>query len=65
MALSRAVADFEFDLAFAGMDGEQVPLHEQDIEKASFLFDVNVKGAFSIISMNRSEQMLKTGGGPS
>jgi NADP-dependent 3-hydroxy acid dehydrogenase YdfG len=29
----------------AGADGQQVPLHEQDVEKASFLFDVNIKGA--------------------
>src|SRR5213078_1439394 len=42
--VERAVAEFgRLDVAFnnAGMDGEQVPLHEQDIEKASILFDVN------------------------
>jgi NAD(P)-dependent dehydrogenase (short-subunit alcohol dehydrogenase family) len=47
--VERAVAEFgRLDVAFnnAGMDGEQVPLHEQDIEKASFLFDVNIKGVF-------------------
>ena len=52
------------DMAFnnAGMDGEQVPLHEQDIDKASVLFDVNIKGVF--FSMKYEiDQMLKTGGG--
>jgi NAD(P)-dependent dehydrogenase (short-subunit alcohol dehydrogenase family) len=47
--VERAVKEFgRLDLAFnnAGVDGEQVPLHEQDIEKASFLFDVNIKGVF-------------------
>src|SRR5208282_1170399 len=28
----------------AGTDGQHVPLHEQDIEEASSLFDVNIKG---------------------
>jgi NAD(P)-dependent dehydrogenase (short-subunit alcohol dehydrogenase family) len=47
--VARAVSEFgRLNLAFnnAGMDGEQVPLHEQDIEKASALFDVNIKGVF-------------------
>ena len=44
------------------MDGQQVPLHEQDIEKASFLFDVNIKGVFYCMKYE-IEQMLKTGGG--
>ena len=54
----------EILLAFnnAGMDGEQVPLHEQDIEKASFLFDVNIKGVFYCMKYE-IEQMLRTGGG--
>ena len=63
--VERAVAEFgRLDVAFnnAGMDGEQVPLHEQDIEKASFLFDVNIKGVFYCMKYE-IEQMLKTGGG--
>jgi NAD(P)-dependent dehydrogenase (short-subunit alcohol dehydrogenase family) len=44
------------------MDGEQVPLHEQDIEKATTLFDVNVKGVFYCMKYE-IEQMLRTGGG--
>jgi NAD(P)-dependent dehydrogenase (short-subunit alcohol dehydrogenase family) len=42
--VERAVAEFgRLDLAFnnAGMDGEQRPLHEMDIDKAAMLFDVN------------------------
>ena len=39
-----------------------MPLHEQDIEKASFLFDVNIKGVFYCMKYE-IEQMLKTGGG--
>lgn len=36
------------DLAFnnAGIDGEQRPLHEQDLAGADALFDVNLKGVF-------------------
>ena len=63
--VERAVKEFgRLDLAFnnAGMDGEQVPLHEQDIEKASSLFDVNIKGVFYCMKFE-IEQMLKTGGG--
>lgn len=63
--VARAVAEFgRLDLAFnnAGLDGEQVPLHEQDIEKASALFDVNVKGVFYCMKYE-IEQMLQTGGG--
>ncbi len=63
--VDRAVAEFgRLDVAFnnAGMDGEQVPLHEQDTDKAGVLFDVNIKGVF--FSMKYEiEQMLKTGGG--
>ena len=63
--VERAVRKFgRLDLAFnnAGMDGEQVPLHEQNIENASFLFDVNIKGVFYCMKFE-IEQMLKTGGG--
>lgn len=63
--VARAVSEFgRLDLAFnnAGMDGEQVALHEQDIEKASALFDVNIKGVFYCMKYE-IEQMLKTGGG--
>ena len=63
--VERAVVAFgRLDVAFnnAGVDGEQVPLHEQDIEKASFLFDVNIKGVFYCMKYE-IEQMLKTGGG--
>ena len=61
----RAVVEFgRLDLAFnnAGVDGEQVPLHEQDIDRASALFDVNIKGVFYCMKFE-IEQMLKTGGG--
>jgi len=61
----RAVEEFgRLDLAFnnAGMDGQQVPLHQQDIEQASVLFDVNIKGVFYCMKYE-VEQMLKTGGG--
>jgi NAD(P)-dependent dehydrogenase (short-subunit alcohol dehydrogenase family) len=63
--VERAVKEFgQLDLAFnnAGMDGELVPLHEQDIEKASFLFDVNIKGVFYCMKFE-IEQMLEAGGG--
>lgn len=63
--VERAVAEFgRLDVAFnnAGMDGEQVPLHEQDIDKATALFDVNIKGVFYSMKYE-IEQMLKTGGG--
>jgi NAD(P)-dependent dehydrogenase (short-subunit alcohol dehydrogenase family) len=63
--VDRAVAEFgRLDLAFnnAGMDGEQVPIHEQDIDKAGVLFDVNIKGVFYCMKFE-IEQMLKSGGG--
>jgi NAD(P)-dependent dehydrogenase (short-subunit alcohol dehydrogenase family) len=63
--VERAVKEFgRLDLAFnnAGVDGEQVPLHQQDIDKASFLLDVNIKGVFYCMKYE-IEQMLKTGGG--
>jgi NAD(P)-dependent dehydrogenase (short-subunit alcohol dehydrogenase family) len=63
--VERAVAEFgRIDLAFnnAGMDGQQVPLHEQDIDRATVLFDVNIKGVFYCMKYE-IEQMLKTGGG--
>lgn len=63
--VERAVKEFgRLDLAFnnAGMDGEQVPLHEQDVEKVGMLFDVNIKGVFYCMKYE-IEQMLKTGGG--
>src|SRR5208282_2287747 len=63
--VERAVKEFgRLDIAHnnAGVDGQQVPLHEQDIEKASFLFDVNIKGVFYCMKYE-IEQMLKTGGG--
>jgi NAD(P)-dependent dehydrogenase (short-subunit alcohol dehydrogenase family) len=63
--VARAVQEFgRLDLAFnnAGTDGQQVPLHEQDIDKASFLFDVNIKGVFFCMKFE-IDQMLKTGGG--
>jgi len=62
--VERAVKEFgRLDLAFnnAGADGEQVPLHEQDIEKASFLFEVNIKGVFYCMRYEIEE--LRTGGG--
>lgn len=46
------------------MDGQQVPLHEQDTKEASSLFDVNIKGVFYCMCMKYEiEQMLKTDGG--
>lgn len=60
-----AVDEFgRLDLAFnnAGMDGQQVPLHEQDVEQATQLFDVNLKGVFYSMKFE-IEQMLKNGGG--
>jgi len=63
--VERAVKEYgRLDLAHnnAGVDGQQVPLHEQDIEKASFLFDVNIKGVFYCMKYE-IEQMLRTGGG--
>ncbi len=63
--VERAVREFgRLDLAFnnAGTDGEQVPIHEQDIDKAGVLFDVNIKGVFYCMKYE-IEQMLKTGGG--
>jgi len=63
--VQRAVNEFgRLDLAFnnAGAEGEQVPLHEQDIDKASLLFDVNIKGVFYCMKFE-IEEMLKTGGG--
>jgi NAD(P)-dependent dehydrogenase (short-subunit alcohol dehydrogenase family) len=63
--VERAVGEFgRLDLAFnnAGVDGQQVPLHQQDIEQASLLFDVNVRGVFYCMKYE-IEQMLRTGGG--
>ena len=63
--VERATSEYRrLDLAFnnAGVDGQQVPLHEQDIEKASVLFDINIKGVFYCMKYE-IEQMLKTGGG--
>lgn len=63
--VQRTVTEFgRVDLAFnnAGADGEQMALHEQDIDKASLLFDVNIKGVFYCMKYE-IEQMLKTGGG--
>jgi NAD(P)-dependent dehydrogenase (short-subunit alcohol dehydrogenase family) len=63
--VGRAVREFgRLDLAFnnAGTDGQQAPLHEQDIETASRLFDVNVKGVFYCMKYE-IEEMIRTGGG--
>ena len=45
-----------------GWMGSKFRLHEQDIEKAALLFDVNIKGVFYCMKYE-IEQMLKTGGG--
>src|SRR5277367_4595238 len=63
--VERAVAEFgRLDVAFnnAGTDGEQRPLHEMDIDKATMLLDVNIKGVFYCMKYE-IEQMLRTGGG--
>ncbi len=63
--VQRAVGEFgRLDLAFnnAGTAGGEGPLHEQDIETASCLIDVNIKGVFCCMKYE-IEQMLKTGGG--
>src|SRR5947209_15132606 len=63
--VERAVREFgRLDLAHnnAGVAGQQVPLHEQEIETASFLFDVSIKRVFYRMKY-AIEQMLKTGGG--
>ncbi|MGY4651714.1 NAD(P)-dependent dehydrogenase (short-subunit alcohol dehydrogenase family) [Mycobacterium sp. URHB0021] len=63
--VQRAVNEFgRLDIAFnnAGADGPQVPLHEQDIDKASLLFDVNLKAVFYCMNYE-IEEMLGTGGG--
>ena len=63
--VDRSVQEFgRVDLAFnnSGMDGEQVPLHQQDVAKAGTLFDVNIKGVFFCMKYE-IDQMLKTGGG--
>src|SRR4051812_6239873 len=65
--VERAVREFgRLDLAFnnAGVDGQQVPLHEQDVRQADQLFDVNVKGVFYAMKYE-IEQMLKQGTGGS
>ncbi|MEM7811661.1 MAG: glucose 1-dehydrogenase [Planctomycetota bacterium] len=63
--VARAVSEFgRLDAALnnAGIDGDQVPLHEQDVEKAAKLLDVNVKGVFYAMKFE-IEQMLKNDGG--
>ncbi len=63
--VERAASEYgRLDIAFnnAGVDGQQVPLHEQDLDKASFLFDVNIKGVFYCMKYE-IERMLATGGG--
>src|SRR4051812_1674569 len=63
--VQRAVNEFgRLDIPFnnAGADGQQVPLHEQDIDKASLLFDVNLKAVFYCMNYE-IEEMLGTGGG--
>jgi NAD(P)-dependent dehydrogenase (short-subunit alcohol dehydrogenase family) len=63
--VERAVTEYgRLDLAFnnAGTDGEQAPLHELDVDRASWLFDVNIRGVFFCMKYE-IDQMLKTGGG--
>ncbi|MCA9249350.1 MAG: glucose 1-dehydrogenase, partial [Planctomycetales bacterium] len=61
----RAVDEFgPLHLAFnnAGVEGERAPLHEQSIDSASSLIDINVKGIFYAMKYE-VEQMLASGGG--
>lgn len=63
--IDRAVREFgRLDLAFnnAGMEGQHMPLHEQDLDQASLLLDVNIKGVFYAMKYE-IEQMLRGGGG--
>jgi len=63
--VERAVSEFgRLDLAFnnAGMAGEKMPIHEEDIDNATTMFDVNIKGVFYCMKYE-IEQMLRTGGG--
>lgn len=63
--VQRTVEEFgRLDLAFnnAGTDGEQAPLHEQDIDRAGVLFDVNVMGVFYCMKYEVAA-MLTSGGG--
>ncbi len=63
--VERAVSEFgRLDVAFnnAGIDGQQGPLHEQDIGQAMSLFGVNVLGVFYCMKFE-IEQILKAGGG--
>jgi NAD(P)-dependent dehydrogenase (short-subunit alcohol dehydrogenase family) len=63
--VERSVKEFgRLDLAFnnAGMGGDHGDLHEQDVDMASRLFDVNIKGVFYCMKY-QIEEMLKTGGG--
>ena len=46
----------------AGTGGDEAPLHEQDIARASWLFDVNIKGVFCCVKYE-IEEMLKIGRG--
>ncbi|MEM1224552.1 MAG: glucose 1-dehydrogenase [Planctomycetota bacterium] len=69
-AAVKSLVDFavetygRLDLAFnnSGMDGQQVPLHEQDLDVNAKLIDVNIKGVFYSMKYE-IEQMLKHGGG--
>lgn len=63
--VERAVQEFgSLDLAFnnAGVDGELKPLHEQSLESAIKVMDVNVNGVFYAMKYE-IEQMLKQGHG--
>lgn len=63
--VARAVDEFgRLDLAFnnAGVDGRQVPLHEQDLDEVSAVFGVNLMGVFACMKYEIA-QMLAGGGG--
>jgi NAD(P)-dependent dehydrogenase (short-subunit alcohol dehydrogenase family) len=60
--INCAVQEFgQLDIAFnnAGFEGDQLPLAEQEIDRVSYLIDVNIKGVFYCMKF-QIEQMLES-----